>query len=65
MREPSEYLGGKSLLHFILDSYTDKVDGPDGLYKDSPTETNGNYLGCKEGFRDPPPQHTIDYLRDF
>ncbi len=64
-REPSEYLGGKSLLHFILDSYTDKVDGPDGLYKDSPTETNGNYLGCKEGFRDPPPQHTIDYLRDF
>lgn len=64
-REPSDYLGGKSLLDFIVDSYTDKVDGPDGLYKDSPTRPNGNYLACQEGYKDPAPKNVVQYLRDY
>ena len=49
----------------IVDSYTDKVDGPDGLYKDSPTRPNGNYLACQEGYKDPAPKNVVQYLRDY
>ena len=58
-------LGGKSILHFILDTYIGKLDGPDGLYKDTPTVPDGSYVGCKEGFKPPAPQFVVDYLRDY
>ena len=45
--------------------YTGKLDGPDGLYKDTPTVPDGSYAGCKEGFKPPAPQFVVDYLRDY
>jgi hypothetical protein len=65
LTEATPYLGGKGLLDYIVETYTNKVDGPDGLYKDSPTKPNGNYLACLEGYKDPAPQDVVDYLRDF
>lgn len=65
LTEVTPYLGGKGLLDYIVDTYTNKLDGPDGLYKDSPTEPNGNYLACREGYKDPAPQEVVDYLRNF
>jgi hypothetical protein len=64
-REPAAMLGGKSILHFILDTYLDKLEGPDGLYKDTPTEPDGEYMGCKEGFKPPAPQFVVDFFRDY
>jgi hypothetical protein len=64
-REPVAMLGDRSILHFILDTYLDKLEGPDGLYKDTPTEPDGEYMGCKEGFKPPAPQFVVDFLRDY
>ena len=36
LTEATPYLGGKGLLDYIVDTYTAKLDGPDGLYKDFP-----------------------------
>ncbi|MCB1499852.1 MAG: hypothetical protein KDK07_08675 [Bauldia sp.] len=62
---PSDYLGGKSLLDYIVDTYTAKLDSPEGLFKESPTQPNGNYLGCLEGYKQPAPKSVVEYLRNF
>jgi hypothetical protein len=63
-REASPHLGGKGILDYIVETYTNKIaDG--GLYQDSATAGLGNYKACKEGYKDPAPQEVVDYLRDF
>jgi len=63
--QPSDYLGGKGLLDYIVDTYTAKLESPEGLYKDSPTQPNGSYLGCLEGYKKPAPKYVVEYLRNF